>query len=105
MMYNEFLEISEMTETYISYKEYSTFIEPIYMDAKCDSKFEFIKIFNDTFEKMVYPAVEKAIKKLSTDDKLNFIVCNSDAIRDEIEKVDFKARLLAYEYLKLYTNI
>ena len=31
MMYNEFLELSGKSESYISYKEYTEEIEPIYM--------------------------------------------------------------------------
>ena len=33
MMYSEFIEISNFTEQYISFAEYTTCIEPIYMAA------------------------------------------------------------------------
>lgn len=105
MMYSEFIELSGKTEKYISFAEYTTFIEPIYMDSNCTTKQEFISIMKDVFEKLVYPAVEKAIHNLSLNDKLSIIECNSAAITDKIEKIDFEARKVAYEYLKLYTRL
>lgn len=105
MMYSEFIELSGKTEKYISYSEYTTFIEPIYMDSNCTTKQEFITMLNEVFEKIVYPAVEKAIHNLSLNDKLSIIECNSDSIRNEIEKIDSKARQIAYGYLKLYSKL
>ena len=49
MMYSEFLAMSGKEECYISYREYTEDIEPIYMDCKLDTKQEFIKFFNETF--------------------------------------------------------
>jgi len=105
MMYSEFIELSGKTESYISYVEYSTFIEPIYMDSNYNSKDEFIGLLNDTFKKIVYPVVEQAIRNLSMNDKLSLWDCNSSSIRNQIEKVDFEARKIAYEYMKLYSKL
>lgn len=105
MMYSEFIKLSGKTEKYISFAEYTTFIEPIYMDSKCTTKEEFISMLKEAFEKIVYPAVEKAIHNLSLNDKLSIIECNSVAVTEKIEKVDFEARKIAYEYLKLYTKL
>ena len=33
MMYSEFINISGKSESYISFAEYSTFIEPVYMEC------------------------------------------------------------------------
>ena len=38
MMYNEFLELSGKSESYISYKEYTEEIEPIYMACDLPTK-------------------------------------------------------------------
>ena len=105
MMYSEFIELSGKTEKYISFAEYTTFIEPIYMDSNCTTKQDFISMLNEVFEKIVYPAVEKAIHNLSLNDKLSIIECNSATVTEKIEKVDFEARKIAYEYLKLYTKL
>ena len=104
MMYSEFISLSGKTEKYISYAEYSTFIEPIYMECEL-SKQEFVALLNDTFYKIVYPVVEKTIHNLSMNDKLSLIECNSDSIRQKLEKVDFEARKIAYEYMKLYSRL
>lgn len=104
MMYSEFIELSGKTENYIYFVEYTTFIEPIYMDCEL-TKQEFVALLKDAFKKIVYPAVEKAINNLSMDDKLSLIECNSDTIRQKIEAIDSEARKIAYEYVKLYSKL
>lgn len=54
MMYSEFIEHSNFTEQYISYAEYTTYIEPIYMAAEqIPTKQEFITLLEDTFKSLV----------------------------------------------------
>lgn len=74
MMYSEFLSMTGKEESYISYKEYTESIEPIYMDCNLDTKQEFIKFFNETFEKMVYPVVEKILDDLPLTD--TYVICS-----------------------------
>lgn len=106
MMYSEFLEISGKTEKYISYKEYTDCIEPIYMDSYCNSKYEFISLLNNTFEKLVYPAVEKAIHSQATEAKYDYIMGgNNNNVQEVAERVDKEARKVAYEYLKIISKI
>ena len=105
MMYHEFIEKSNFTEKYISYAEYTDYIEPIYMKAdQIPTKEEFIKLLNDTFKKMVYPVIEKAIKTSSLELKIDLIDGGSE-LRERVEKVDFEARKLAYQYMTLMLSI
>lgn len=54
MMYSEFIEHSNFTEHYISFTEYTTYIEPIYMVAdQIPTKQEFITLLEDTFKSLV----------------------------------------------------
>ena len=64
------------------------------------TKQEFVKILNNTFEKLVYPVVEKAIRNLSMTDKLN-MMNGSESVMKPIEQIDFEARKIAYYYLNL----
>lgn len=106
MMYGEFLEISGKTEKYISYREYTDCIEPIYMESNCTTKYEFISLLNETFEKLVYPAVEKAFKSMTTDAKYDYIMGgNNNNVQEVAERIDKEARQIAYEYLKLISKI
>lgn len=106
MMYSEFIEHSNFTENYISYAEYTTCIEPIYMISKCETKYDFIKKLHEAFDKIVYPAVETAIKSLPTAYKEELAFgCESQTIKDSIAKIDQKARKIAYEYLALITTL
>lgn len=104
MMYSEFIQVSGKEEKYISYVEYTTFIEPIYTDCEL-SKVDFIRLMNEAFAMIVYPAVEKAIRKLSLEEKLALCECCSASVANAIEKVDFEARKIAYEYMKLYSKL
>lgn len=105
MMYHEFIEKSQFTENYISYAEYTDYIEPIYMRAdQIPTKEAFIELLNDTFEMMVYPVVEKAIKTSTLDMKLDLINGGSE-LRERVSKVDYEARKLAYQYMTLMLSI
>lgn len=92
-------------ECYISYREYTEDIEPIYMDCKLDTKQEFIKFFNETFEKMVYPVVEKILDDLPLTDTWEYVYGNRSDIQEKLETADDKARHLAYQYMRLYLGI
>lgn len=105
MMYSEFLSMSGKEECYISYKEYTEDIEPIYMACDLPSKQDFIKFFNETFEKLVYPVVEKIIDDLSLIDTWEYVHSNRTDIQERIETADRTARQFAYLYMRLYLNI
>lgn len=91
MMYSEFIKISNFTEQYISFTEYTTYIEPIYLE--------------DTFKSLVNPVIEKAMHSLSLEDKLMYLECGSQQIQEYLERIDFEARKLAYQYLKLMLTL
>lgn len=106
MMYNEFLELSGKSESYISYKEYTEEIEPIYMACDLPTKQDFIKLFNETFERIVYPIVENTISNFSTEEKLVYLYSFRREEMDEtIKMFDRKARKIAYDYMKLYLMV
>lgn len=106
MMYSEFIENSNFTEHYISYAEYTTYIEPIYMGAEqIPTKQEFITLLQDTFKTLCHPVVARAIHNLSLNDKITFIECGSQQVQEHLARVDFEARKLAYQYLKLMLTL
>ncbi len=104
MMYSEFIELSGKTEKYITYNEYTNEIEPIYIKSNCTDKKEFMKLFEDAFQKIVYPSVEKAIKNLSSKIKEAYIN-HEISIDEEIGKTDRAARKIAYQYLELISQL
>ena len=92
MMYCEFIDISEYGENYITFTEYHDYIEPIYMDADL-SKQDFVALLKETIHQMVEPVVQRAIHNIPLPDKL------------AIAFIDFEARKLVYQYLKLMLTI
>lgn len=106
MMYTEFIEISDFTEQYISFAEYTTYIEPIYMAAdQLPSKQEFITFLRNSFDLLVYPVVKKAIHNLPLTDKFTYLDFGSQQIQEHLYKVDFEARKLAYQYMRLMLTL
>lgn len=105
MMYNEFLDLSGKQENYISYSEYTESIEPIYMNCDIPSKQDFVRFFNEIFEEMVYPVINRTISNLSIEDKLAYIYGNRPDIEKQIKSVDAEARQLAYKYMRLYLGV
>jgi len=106
MIYSEFIEHSNFTEQYISFTEYTTYIEPIYMVAdQIPTKQEFITLLEDTFKSLVNPVIEKAMHGLSLEDKLMYLEYGSQQVQEYLERIDFEARKLAYQYLKLMLTL
>lgn len=100
MMYSEFIEMSGLTESYITHREYSYDIEPIYMECEL-TKQEFISQLKDAFSKIVYPVVENHIHKMDLVQKLNMISADTDT-DSALKELDRNARRVAYQYLRLY---
>lgn len=106
MMYSEFIELTQVSENYISYAEYTTFIEPIYMECKLPNKQEFCKMWNEFYNKMVVPAVDLAIHNLPLEAKEAYVFYNEKEEFENIVKAkDFEARKIMYQYLELMANI
>ena len=106
MMYCEFIDLSEYGENYITFTEYHNYIEPIYME--CDmSKQDFVALLKDTIHQFVKPVVERAIHSLPLPDKLTIAFSDEEPVEllDHITQVDFEARKLVYQYLKLMFSI
>ena len=104
MMYCEFIDISEYGENYITFTEYHDYIEPIYMDADL-SKQDFVALLKETIHQMVEPVVQRAIHNIP--DKLAIAFSDEEPVEllDRIAKIDFEARKLVYQYLKLMLTI
>lgn len=105
MMYSEFIELTQVSENYISYAEYTMFIEPIYMDCKLPNKQEFCKMWKDMYRQFVFPAVEKTIRNMALSEKEAYVFENSREVAVAIEAKDFEARKIMYQYLELMANI
>ena len=106
MMYSEFINISKYGENYITFTEYHDYVEPIYMD--CDlSKKDFVKLLKNTIHQMVEPVVERAIQSVPLPDKLAIAFSDEEPVDllERIAKIDFEARKLVYQYLKLMLTL
>lgn len=72
MMYSEFIERTGFGETYVTFADYSDFIEPAYMRLDVD-KDKFCKKFVKLYHEKVSNAVELMIIGHSTSELENYI--------------------------------
>lgn len=56
-------------------------------------------------KKIVYPIVNNLISTMSIEDKLTYIHSESSDIENHIKLVDLQARMLAYQYMRLYLGV
>ena len=106
MMYCEFIDLSNYGENYITFTEYHDYVEPIYME--CDlPKQDFVKLLKETIRQMVEPVVQRAIQSVPLPDKLAIAFSEEKPVEllERIAKIDFEARKLVYQYLKLMLTI
>ena len=61
--------------------------------------------FRLAFKSLVNPVVEKAMHSLSLEDKITYLECGSQQVQEYLERIDFEARKLAYQYLKLMLTL
>jgi len=71
------------------------------------SKQDFVALLKETMHQMVSPVVERAIHSLPLPDKLAIAFSDEVPVEllDHIAKIDFEARKLVYQYLKLMLTI
>ena len=64
MMYSEFIRLSGESESIISLKEYTDYIEPIYTDCELNKQ-DFIKLLLDAYKKISIPVRKKLFENLT----------------------------------------
>lgn len=68
MMYSEFLEKAQMTESTVSFKYYTEKIEPVYMDCiNFPTQKEFCEKFEELYNQMVMPVMTAYLEKVNKD--------------------------------------
>lgn len=68
---------------------------------------DFVALLKENMHQMVSPVVERAIHSLPLPDKLAIAFSDEEPVEllDRIAKIDFEARKLVYQYLKLMLTI
>ena len=84
MMYSEFIERTGYTESYMTYRDYTDFIEPVYVNCN-DDKDKFCKKFYKLHKERVNEAVELMIAAKSLEEKEAY-VCGEASMFSDIEK-------------------
>lgn len=86
MMYSEFIERTTYGESYMTYSDYSEYIEPVYMACDCD-KDTFCKAFKKAFFDHVHKPVEMLIRAKSIEEKADYI-CGDESIMNDVHAIE-----------------
>jgi hypothetical protein len=96
MTYKEFIIITGWSEVYMTYEDYTNYIEPVYNDSDLD-KHIFCKALYKCHEKCVYTPVNMAISAHSIEEKeayLNgntYIMSDVEALHESLRQTWLKA--------------
>lgn len=92
MMYREFIDLTSFGESYITYKMYTQFIEPVYNESSLDKR-AFCKRFYNLHNDCVNSLVEASILSLSLETLEEYIT--TDSIPADLNTVkEFHNKLL-----------
>lgn len=95
MMYSEFIERTGYSESYMTYRDYTDFIEPVYMNGN-DDKDKFCKKVYKLHTKRVNEAVELMIASMSLEAKETFVSGEQSTFYD----IDKAHNMLKMGFLK-----
>lgn len=98
MMYSEFIERTGFNESYVTFEDYTKYIEPVYMDYTQDNKDKFCKKYYKLHTAYVYNGVDMLIAAKSIEEKENYINGNTDFT--DIEAIHAKMKLGFLKSLK-----
>lgn len=81
MMYSEFITITGWDESYMTYNDYTEWLEQAYNDSRLD-KYKWCRNLYKAYTKYVYTPTEMAISAKMTEDKVDYINGNADIMND-----------------------
>lgn len=94
MTYNEFIMITEWSEEYMTYEDYTNYIEPVYNDSDLD-KHIFCKALYKCHERCVYTPVNMAISAHTIEEKeayLNgYVMSDVEALHESLKQTWLRA--------------
>lgn len=101
MMYSEFIERTDYTESYMTYSDYSNYIEPVYMYLDIDKN-----TFCKKFRKDFFNAVQKPVEMLitaKTDEELDeYVFSGNKDVMNDVEEIE---KTLKAAFLKTYLKM
>lgn len=86
MMYSEFIKRTGFGENYMSYRLYTDFIEPCYMESSLDQKM-FCRRFYKLHTKLVNSAVELLFKTVTPDVLEDYVFGSNEGEPGQISEI------------------
>lgn len=87
MMYNEFITITGWDEGYMTYEDYTEYLEQAYNNSNED-KHKWCKALYKAYTKCVYTPVNMAISAHITKDKEDYVFNKNEAVMDDVKALE-----------------
>lgn len=87
MMYNEFIALTGWSEDYMTYEDYSNYIEEAYNKSQLDKK-TWCKALYKAYRKCVYTPVNMAISAHITEEKEDYVFNKNEAVMDDVKALE-----------------
>lgn len=100
MMYSEFIEKTGYSETYMTYNDYTTYIEPVYMESNKD-KDNFCKDFYKSYRNNVQKIVEMLISAKTVKECEDYIFNGNNDVMNDVRTIE---NTLKQAFLKTYAK-
>lgn len=99
MMYSEFLNIGGEKVNHITFTEYSTLVEPLYIECDVDKRVFVLNLVN-YLDRVEAETITGVIKRLVYEGKAD-LAAGEPYMTEYVQKVALEARKLVYQMIRL----
>ena len=87
MLYKEIIDITGWDESYITYEDYTKYLEPAYMMSGLDKKTWCNRLYK-AYKKCVYTPVDMAISAKVTAEKEDYVFNKNEAVMNDVKALE-----------------
>ena len=99
MMYSEFLSLGGEKVNHITFTEYSTLVEPLYIECDVDKRVFVLNLVN-YLNRVEAETITGVIKRLAYEGKVD-LAAGEAYMTEYVQKVALEARKLVYQMIRL----
>ena len=91
MMYNEFIALTGWSEDYMTYEDYTNYIEEAYNKSQLDKKTWCNRLYR-AYDRCVYTPVNMAISAHITEDKEDYVFNGNEAVMGNVKALEMQLK-------------
>ena len=87
MMYNEFIALTGWSEDYMTYEDYTEYLEQAYNKSQLDKRTWCNRLYR-AYDRCVYTPVNMAISAHITEDKEDYVFNKNEAVMTDVKAIE-----------------